>query len=70
MCGNVEMLFPADNPDEVLKRAVGEYEMVFMLGWLKDGSFDARASTNMSKKEILWLIKEFEWKLMAGDYDE
>jgi len=66
---NVELLYPADNPDIVLDEAKGEYESVFLMGWREGGELDVRASTNITKKDILWMLEDFKSRLMAGDYD-
>lgn len=60
----------ANNPDVVLKGAIGEYESVFIIGYKPDGSFDARASLNLNHEKILFLIEYFKHKLLSGDYFE
>lgn len=55
----------AKNPDNVLRQAIGEYESVFILGYDKDGVMDARASTNLSRERILWLMETFKETLMG-----
>jgi hypothetical protein len=60
----------ADNPDNVLEQAIGEYESVYILGYGKDGYLDARASTNMTQEQILWLLETFKAKMMNGDYSD
>lgn len=60
----------ADNPDNVLELAVGEYESLLILGFDYDGELDARASTNINTGEILILIEKFKAKLINGDYCE
>lgn len=58
----------ANNPDNVLEQAIGEYESVYVLGYDKDGNLDARASTNMTQESILWLLESFKNKMLNGDY--
>jgi len=66
---NVVKIRPAEDPDEVLEAAKGQYESVFILGYnLEDGSMDARASLNLDPVDINWLISMFQHKLLNGDY--
>lgn len=59
---------PAENPDTVLEKAIGNYESVVVIGWDKDGILDARASLNINSEQINWLISIFQRKLLNGDY--
>lgn len=74
MTDNVEKFYPknaAENPDNVLEQAIGDFDEVLVIGWGKDGLIDARATTNFKDGgEVLWLIEVFKTKLMAGDYGE
>lgn len=73
MTNNIVKLYPKDssvNPDNVLEQAIGNYETVFMIGYDKEGRFDARASTNMTQETILWLIETFKTAMMDGDYGD
>lgn len=65
---NVVEFKTAHNPDHVLQQAVGDYETVLIIGWDHNGGLDARASTNVDKRECLWLVQQFTHKLMNGDY--
>jgi hypothetical protein len=58
----------AMHPDKVLEMAMGQYDQVFIVGFDKDGEFDARSSTNMNYKDILWMLDVFRHKLLNGDY--
>jgi len=60
----------AKDPDVVLECALGNYGSVLVLGYDKDGFLDARASLNLDKKEIMWLISVFQHKLLNGDYTD
>ncbi len=60
----------AQNPDHVLNEAKGEYESVLIIGYDKEGYMDIRASTNLTAKDISWLIDTFKHKLINGDYGE
>ena len=60
----------ATNPDNVLEQAVGAYESVIIIGYDKDGNFNARASTNIKSSDILWMLETFKMKLLRGDYSD
>lgn len=47
----------ADNPDNVLEQAVGEYSAVMLLGYDKQKKLELRTSTNMNRKEMLWIME-------------
>jgi len=71
MDNNVTKLYPrdaADDPDNVLEQAIGEYKSVFIIGWDKDDCMDSRASTNITQEDILWIIERFKHKMLNGDY--
>ena len=59
----------AKNADNVLEQAVGRYDEVLVIGWNKDGDFDARATLGLKDgAECLWLIEVFKHKLMSGAF--
>ena len=68
----VVKFYPADaakDPDNVLEQAMGRYSEVLIVGWDKDGDFDARASLGLSDGgDMLWLIESFKAKLMGGEF--
>lgn len=71
--GEVIKIYPegsAKNPDAVLEQAIGKYDQAFIIGYDKDGRMDVRASTNMSCRDILWLLESFKSKMLNGDYFE
>jgi len=73
MSNNVIKLYTKDsaqNPDNVLEQAAGEYETVFIVGYDKDGDLVARASTNMTQASLLWLIESFKKNMLNGDYGD
>jgi len=68
---NIVKFYPndtAENPDNVLEQAIGEYDSVLILGWDKDEDMYCRSSTNLSHEQVLWLVTMFKHKLMNGDY--
>lgn len=71
---NVVKFYPAnaaDDPDNVLELAQGEYEDVLILGYDKDGEMIAAASTGFEDAgAILWLIEQFKLNLLDGAYSE
>lgn len=59
----------AENPDNVLEQAIGQYSSVFIIGWDKNDNLDVRASLDMKDGgEVLWLLEMFKHKLLSGDY--
>jgi len=69
---SVKKFYPknaANNPDNVIEQAIGVYTEVIILGYDKEGNLDIRASTNIDKANILWIIDKFRHKLLNGDYD-
>lgn len=70
---NVVKFYPngaAEDPDNVLEQAKGQYNEVLVLGWDKDDIMDCRSSTGLSHEQVLWIITKFQHKLMNGDYAE
>lgn len=60
----------AVNPDNVLEIAKGSYESVIVLGYDKDGYLDGRASTNLTRENILWLLEQFKHKYVLNMSNE
>lgn len=59
----------AKDADNVLEQAMGVYSEVLIIGWDKDGKFDARATLGLNDgAECLWLVEAFKTKLMNGDF--
>ena len=56
----VNIAGPATNPDTVLKEAIGEFKSVLIIGYNHDDLIEARASLNLDRKEILWLMEYFK----------
>jgi hypothetical protein len=50
-------LRPAEDPDEVLTRAVGVYDEVLTIGWTKEGVAQMRSTLGMEAGDILLLIE-------------
>ena len=70
---NVIKLYPknaAENIDNVLEQAVGQYDDAIIIGWSKDGVLDARSSSGLKASEILWLVEIFKRALMSGEYSD
>lgn len=70
---NVEKFYPAnaaDHADNVLEQAMGRYRSVLVLGWDRDGEFDARATTDLADGgDVLWLVEVFKHKLMSLGFE-
>ena len=61
----------ADDPDNVLEQELGEFSEVLVIGWDKEGNFDARATLGLKDGgDVLWLIEAFKFKLMSGEFME
>lgn len=62
----------AANPNNVLEQAKGEYESLVIIGYDNNGVLDCRASTNLNRMEILWLIEKFkqDFVLRLGGEDD
>ncbi len=68
MSDNVTKLYTRKSgfdPDSLLEMAKGEYEKLSVIGVNKTGSLEVRATTNMSRSELLWLIEEFKLILLS-----
>lgn len=59
----------AKHADNVLEQGLGRYSEVLILGWDKEGQFDARATLGLvDGADCLWLIELFKHKLLNGDF--
>ncbi len=59
----------AKDADNVLEQAVGQYNDVLIIGYDKEGNFDARATLGLvDGGDMLWLIETLKFKLLRGDY--
>lgn len=59
----------AKDADNVLEQAMGQYDDVLIIGYDKDGNFDARATLGLvDGGDMLWLIETLKFKLLRGDY--
>jgi hypothetical protein len=54
---NVIKLRPGEDPDEVLKSAIGVYQSVVVIGWDKEDRFNGRSSLNLEAAEVILLIE-------------
>lgn len=65
---NVILLQPALDPNVVLKESIGQFESVIVLGYDTNGCLDARASLNLKRSDILWIIEYFKiFTLLPGE---
>lgn len=71
---NVEKFYAAGAAkvaDNVLEQALGCFSEVLIVGWDKDGDFDARATLGLKDGgDVLWLIETLKHKLLNGDFME
>ena len=69
---NVTKFYPkgaAKDADNVLEQAMGRYSEVLIIGYGKDGNFDARATLGLKDGgDILWLLETLKFNLMSGEY--
>lgn len=63
-------LRPAEKADNVLKKAIGEFDSVVLIGYDKEGVLDARASLNIDAANINFMVDLFKTKLLNGDYQD
>lgn len=70
MTSNVINLRPAYDPDNLLEKAVGQYESVLVIGYDKDGALDVRASLNITVAEINFMLDVFKAQLLSGKYSD
>lgn len=71
--GDIIKMYPpgsAERPDAVLEQSIGNYDQVLIIGYDSAGQMDVRSSTNISCRDILWLIETFKQKMINGDYFE
>ncbi|MES0444992.1 MAG: hypothetical protein ABUJ92_00465 [Desulfobacterales bacterium] len=71
--GKVTNLFPgttAEDADSILKNASGKYRNVLILGYDKDGEFDAVSDGQLTECQALWLLEKFKTRLMHGYYSD
>lgn len=60
----------ANDPDNVLDQAKGQYENLLIIGWDREGNMDARSDLGLkSNKDVLWLVETFKAMLMDGTYN-
>ena len=61
MVDNVVKIYPgnaAKNADNVIEQSIGEFESILMIGYDKEGHLDVRASTNIDRANLLWLVEQ------------
>ena len=54
-------------PDQVLDGAKGKLDEVLILGWQEDGELWA-SSSQSNLDRALFLIEQFRFRMMRGDY--
>lgn len=73
MSNTVVKMYPknaADNPDNVLEMALGNYVDVLVLGYDENGDLIAQCSSGLvDGGELLWLLEQFKRSLLAGEFD-
>jgi hypothetical protein len=44
-------------PDNVLKRSMGQFEDIILVGTNEDGNMEVRSSLNLTVKDMLWMLE-------------
>ena len=60
----------AENPDNVIEQAIGEFESIVLAGFDHSGVLDIRASTNISRERALWILEKAKMVVLSPDCDE
>lgn len=72
---NVVKLYPsnaADNPDNVLEQAIGQYSSCIVIGWSneEEPNLDVRSDTKMTCADAVFIVEKFKQILLSGAYGE
>lgn len=67
---NVIPIIPSLDPDIVLEKAKGEYDIVIIAGIEKDGAFTLRHGGEGNLAEAAYLLQLGVHKIMNGDYND
>ncbi len=65
----IGILGAGQDPDVVLKEAIGEFESVIIMGYDKEGGMDIRATLNLEARDVLWLIESLKAGLLEGMFE-
>jgi hypothetical protein len=65
LMAEVIKLHPADDPDEVLKAAIGVYDSVVILGWTKNDTFSGRSTMDLTPGEAILLVELFKAAVLS-----
>lgn len=60
----------ASDPDAVLDMAKGAFKNVCIFGLNSDGSLEARATTGLTRAEIVFYLEELKLMLLSAPVDE
>lgn len=70
MSDNVVKIYPenaAKNADNVIEQSIGCFESILMIGYDKDGGLEVRASTNIDRANLLWLVEQAKSLILRVD---
>ena len=71
MTADIVKLRPSDDPDEVLRAAVGEVKDVLIIGYDSDGELYVASSPYFADGgNMLWALETVKAKLMNMDWSE
>ena len=62
---DVVKLRPAEDPNEVLTRAIDVYDEVILIGWTKENNMSGRISLNIDTADALLLVELFKTALLS-----
>jgi hypothetical protein len=59
-------------PDNVLKRSMGHFENIILIGTNEDGHMEVRSSLNLTVKDMLWMLEMTKQNILltALSHDE
>ena len=69
MTAKIVPIRPSDDPDVVLKEAIGELQHVLILGYDADGNtYQAASGYFADGGNILWAVETLKARLLNGDF--
>ena len=68
ICVEVSASAAALDPDVVLRSAAGVFDRLVVIGYNKDGKFEAFGSLNFQNEDIVFAMERLKHEIMAGDY--
>lgn len=66
-------LFPpgsARDADAVLEQSMHQFSEVLIIGYNKQGEFEARATLGLSAEAIIFLLQTMQYNIISGQYED